>query len=115
MLIARFLSFFFFFAESSSPSHWRTTLKTFIFSLRNSESLPPFKYLAKYAYRAIYRSLYFGPSFGRKPDPYVRHRKSRSRIGAPYSVPPEVRNSGSVLGGTAGSFSPDNYEVFYLA
>ncbi|XP_074607190.1 uncharacterized protein LOC141860103 [Acropora palmata] len=77
--------------ESSSPSHWRTTLKTFIFSLRNSESLPPFKCLAKYAYRAIYRSPYFGPSFGRKPDLYVRHRRSRARIGAPYSVPPEVR------------------------
>ena len=32
----------------------------------------------------------------------------------PYSVPTEVKNKLKVLADVAGTFSPDNYEVFYL-
>ena len=94
---------------------WGETLKAFIFSLRNSESLPPFKCFAKYGKYAIYKDERYGPAFGDGPFYYVRYKRSLAHIDTPYSVPTEVSDRDNVLTGTYGRFSPDNYEVFYLA
>ena len=109
MLIARFL----FFADTTDD--WGETLKAFIFSLRNSESLPPFKCLAKYGKYAIYKDVDYGPSFGDGPFFYIKYKRSLAYIHTPYSVPTEVSYRDNVLIGTSGPFSPNNYEVFYLA
>ena len=108
-------SSFSFFADTTDD--WGDTLKAFIFSLKNSESLPPFKCFAKYGKYAIYKDIHYGPSFGKRRYLSVgyRYRRSRAHIPASYSVPPEVSNKWNVLSGTHRSFSPDNYEVFYLA
>ena len=81
------------FAESTPRGVWGETLKAFIFSLKNSEGLPPFKCFAKYKYKAIYKNSAYGPSFG--SGPYFRiYGKSAQRsmavIEDPYSVPMEV-------------------------
>ena len=106
-------SLFSFFADTTDD--WGKTLKAFIFSLSNSESLPPFKCFAKYGKYAIYKDVDYGPSFGKGPYFGVRHRRSIAYIDNPYSVPIEVINKGKVLSGTYGYFLPDNYKVFYLA
>ena len=49
---------------AGSPWSWGETLKAFIFSLKNSEGLPPFKCFAKNKDHAIYKSSAYGPSFG---------------------------------------------------
>ena len=93
------------------------TINAFIFSLKNSEGLPPFKCFAKNKDGAIYKSSNFGPSFGIRPFLFIGRISKRSRacIGSPYSVPSEVKNEQTVLAGTPQTFYPDNYEVFYLA
>ncbi|XP_015749600.1 PREDICTED: uncharacterized protein LOC107329426 [Acropora digitifera] len=98
---------------------WGDTLKAFIFSLKNSEGLPPFKCFAENERKAIYKSSAYGPSFGE--GPFLRifgktTQRSMAVIGNPYRVPKEVRNKQRfVLVGTYKTFSPDNFEVFYLA
>ena len=106
------------FAESTLKGVWGETLKAFIFSLKNSEALPPFKCFAKDKYKAIFKNSAYGPSFGR--GPYFRiYGKSAQRslavIEKPYRTPIEVNNEDRILAGTYSYFSPDNYEVFYLA
>ena len=109
------------FAESTSLLGWGKTLKAFIFSLKNSEGLPPFKCLAKTKYTAIFKSTSYGPIFGEYPGLHISHSFSDGRAAAkatisePYIVPTEVNNTYKVLAGTTGYFYPDNYEVFYLA
>ena len=108
------------FAESSVRVTYGKTLKAFIFSLKNDKALPPFKCLAKDKENAIYKKSSFGPSFGRGACLSIGFRRDRARaeICYPYSVPVEVRNkanSRSVLGGTSGYITLENYEVFYLA
>jgi len=92
------------------------TLKAFIFSLKPSKPLPPFKCLVKDGSNAIKRDRSFGPMFGRL---FIANEKKRSRatIHTSYSVPFEVKEQDRkiVLVGTASNFDPDNYEVFYLA
>ncbi|XP_067048271.1 uncharacterized protein [Acropora muricata] len=91
------------------------TLKAFIFSLKNSEALPPFKCLAENNRNAIYMSSSYGPSFGAGPFLYiVSQSQSMAVIGDPYSIPKEVTRKDTVLAGKP-LFTPDNYEVFYLA
>ena len=103
------------FAESPKRSKSGNTLKAFIFSLKNSEALPPFKCLVENELKAIYMSSSYGPSFGAGPFLYiVSQSQSKAVIGDPYSVPKEVLNEETVLAGTP-FFTPDNYEVFYLA
>ena len=107
------------FAESSSTGKWGNSLKAFIFSLSNSKALPPFKCLAKDKVGAIYSNSNDGPSFGQHPSLFITYPVSRSKAGIdlPYEVPKEVNNVDprQVLANTNWSFSPDNYEVFYLA
>ena len=104
------------FADSSDKSG--NTLRAFIFSLKNSEGLPPFKCLAEDKSKAIYKGSYHGPSFGDGPFLKIEGLSaegSQAHIVKPYKAPMEVKNKQSVLAGTAGFFTPDNYEVFYLA
>ena len=104
------------FADSTSRRTRRgNTLKAFIFSLKNSEALPPFKCLAKNKRNAIYMSSSYGPSFGAGPFLYIVSQSlSMAVIGDPYSIPKEVTRKDTVLAGTP-LFTPDNYEVFHLA
>ena len=110
-------SLFYSFAESPSAGTWGETLKAFVFSLKNSEDLPPFKCFAKNQYRTVYKSSSYGPKFGKLE---IAYRYSNKRVEAraflykPYGVPAEVKNSYNDLVGTAKPFSPDNYEVFFL-
>ena len=102
------------FADSTSRRPRRgNTLKAFIFSLKNSEALPPFKCLAENKHNAIYMSSSYGPSFGAGPFLYIA-RISKAVIGDPYSVPKDVQRKETVLAGQS-FFNPDNYEVFHLA
>lgn len=107
------------FAESpKSKAIKGHTLKAFIFSLKSIETLPPFKCLAEKKDNAIYKRSTYGPSFGRGPFVYIdQFKEALARIGTPYSLPIEVNKEDSrcVLAGTKEIFSPDNYEVFYLA
>ena len=108
------------FAELASGRTEGKTRKAFIFSLKNSEALPPFKCLATYERKAIYKNLNYGPSFGRGPYFTIygtSAQDSMASIQYPYSVPREfqVNSKECVLAGTKETFSPDNYEVFYLA
>ncbi|KAK2557567.1 hypothetical protein P5673_020326 [Acropora cervicornis] len=102
---------------SPSAGTWGETLKAFVFSLKNSEDLPPFKCFAKNQYRTVYKSSSYGPKFGKLE---IAYRYSNKRVEAraflykPYGVPAEVKNSYNDLVGTAKPFSPDNYEVFFL-
>ena len=112
--VNRFLSCF---AESREDvGH---TLKAFIFSLKNSEGLPPFKCLAKDKRNAIYDSSVYGPTFGKGSSfttgENLAWATAKAWIGAPYSVPKEVTDKKGVLAGNTGNFYPDNYEVFSLA
>ncbi|XP_067056030.1 uncharacterized protein [Acropora muricata] len=95
------------------------TLKAFIFSLKNSEGLPPFKCLAKDKRNAIYDSSVYGPTFGKGSSfttgENLAWATAKAWIGAPYSVPKEVTDKKGVLAGNTGNFYPDNYEVFSLA
>ena len=95
------------------------TPKSFIFSLKNSEGLPPFKCLAKDKRNAIYDSSVYGPTFGEgeafTTGENEAYPTAKAWIDAPYSVPIEVMDSNGVLAGNNGNFNPDNYEVFSLA
>ena len=103
------------FAESPRRPTRGNTLKAFIFSLKNSEALPPFKCVAENERNAIYMSSSYGPSFGAGPFLYIFGQSlSKAVIGDPYSAPKEVQNKQTVLAGTP-FFTPDNYEVFHLA
>ena len=108
---------FSFFADSSGT--WGETLKAFIFSIKNCEGLPPFKCFAENKRKAIYKNSDYGPSFGE--GPFLRvfgkyAQRSLADIPLPYIVPKEVSNNYRVvLAGTYRTFSPDNYEVLYLA
>ena len=107
------------FAESNPVGTWSDTPKAFIFSLKNSERLPPFKCLAKDKRKAIYKNSLYGPSFGEGPFFCIAYPKedSLAEIGTPYSAPIEVNNKANVLAGPLRYgfyFTPDNYEVFYL-
>ena len=110
-------SLFYSFAESPSAGTWGETLKAFVFSLKNSEDLPPFKCFAKNQYRTVYKSSSYGPKFGKLE---IAYRYSSKRVEAraflykPYGVPAEVKNNYNVLVGTAKPFSPNNYEVLFL-
>lgn len=105
---------------AGSRNGWGETLKAFIFSLENSEGLPPFKCSAKNGKNAIWDSSYYGPAFGRYPGLHISSRLSdvgaeaMATISEPYSVPTGVKNTIKVLAGTTGYFFFDNYEVFYL-
>ena len=105
---------------AGSRCGWGETLKAFIFSLKNSEGLPPFKCFAKNGKNAIWDIPYNGPTFGKYPGLHISHglsdigAEAMATISEPYSVPTGVNNAYKVLAGTTGCFFFDNYEVFYL-
>ena len=92
------------------------TPNAFIFSLNNSEGLPPFMSKVKQGFKhlAIYRHSDNGPSFGN--DLIIKDIISRSTasLGAFYSVPASVKDKDEILKGPGTHFSPDKVEVFYL-
>ena len=96
------------------------TSEAFIFSLNNSKGLAPFVSKVKpgKAGKAIYRSSYYGPNFGRDLIIYVeasRKMRSEASLGNDYPVPASVKDKGrTILTGKDGFFSPDEVEVFYL-
>ncbi|XP_067048352.1 uncharacterized protein [Acropora muricata] len=107
--------------ESPSSGTWGETLNAFIFFLKKSERLPPFKCFAKDKSKAIYKSSGYGPIFGEDTGLLICSKFSQGRaeakvtISESYSVPAEVNDNYNVLAGTAAACFPhDNYEVFYL-
>ncbi|XP_067057279.1 uncharacterized protein [Acropora muricata] len=94
------------------------TPKAFIFSLENKKALPPFICLPKNSQNAINKGEDLGPSFGNQLFITTPKRESMARIPDSYIVPTEVNLDNAwrrkILAGEAGTFSPYNYEVFYL-
>ena len=69
--------------------------------------------------KAIYRKPGYGPTFGGGQDIRIANSASSNndsyaRIGHSYSVPSGVRDRQMILAGTC-KFTPDDWEVFYLA
>ena len=90
-----------------------------MFSLRNSENLPPFKAplkanTAQYAMVTIY---VYGPIFGNGHDLVIENNAasntgSYTDFGMGYQAPSGVVNPKTVLAGSR-DFTPDEVEVFY--
>ena len=112
------LCFIFVLLESSGG--YGATSEAFIFSLNNSEGLPPFlsEVTPRKVGSAIHRHSYYGPKFGLDLVIHVeqsRKHTSKAILGDYYSVPDSVKDKGStILKGGGGNFSPDEVEVFYL-
>ena len=112
------LCFIFVLLESSGG--YGATFEAFIFSLNNSEGLAPFvsKVTPGKAGKAIEKSSYYGPNFGRDLVIHVEEKRkgdSEANLGHDYSVPASAKDKGStILTGKRGLFSPDEVEVFYL-
>ena len=107
------------FAESLAKGTSGNTLQAFIFSLKSGKDLPPFKCLATERDGAIYKSSYYGPTFGKSQALRIfgiDATRSRAWIKSPYTVPAAVSpiNDKVVLAGIGSTFRPTNYEVFYL-
>jgi len=102
---------------SESDGSYGNTSNAFIFSLRNNEGLGPFKSMAKNPSHAIYRSPEYGPAFGEDlviGDNANLENDSVSDFGSEYFVPSGVQDRQTILAGSI-IFTPDEYEVFYLA
>jgi len=100
-----------------SSGSWSSTSNAFIFSLRNKEGLRPFKSTVTRPSYAILRSSYYGPVFGQDIRIYNNansNQYSYTRFGSSYSLPSEVQDQRTILAGT-NYFTPDDWEVFYLA
>ena len=71
---------------------------------------------------AIYRHPNRGPMFGVGPDIYIANnansdlgnKRSFTNLQQSYMVPSGVKDPHTILAGTF-FFTPDDYEVFYLA
>ena len=107
--------------ESSYGCVYGYTTNSFIFSLRNNEGLAPFKSMVIRPSLAIERWPGGGPTFGRGHDIFTAdnantNTKSYTDFGEwnSYAVPNGVRNKYTVLAGSE-HFTPDDWEVFYLA
>ena len=95
-----------------------------MYSLRNNDSLAPFKSSLKYEnhWRAIRRSTYSGPAFGGDCDLHIvdnagSNTNSHTNFGHIYNLPPGYTygqtNTRSLLGGSY-YFTPSEVEVLYL-
>ena len=109
----------------SDSNGYGSTSKAFIFSLKNKEGLGPFKsVVAAPAYAIRNRYALYGPTFGMGYDIYIadnanNNNNSFTDFDDPndknvYPVPVGTRDRRTILAGTYG-FSPDDWEVFYLA
>ena len=103
---------------SESSGGWSSTPNAFIFSLRNKEGLAPFKTMVTNTSYAIYRYPSIGPTFGWGDILIANNANSNNNsytdFGFRYSVPSGVQDKHTILAGTY-YFSPDDWEVFYLA
>lgn len=107
--------------ESFEQDRYAYTTNSFIFSLRNNEELAPFKSMVIRPSLAIERCSTCGPVFGRGHDLKIAdhantNTNSYTDFGewGSYAVPSGVRNQYTVLAGSE-HFTPDDWEVFYLA
>ena len=96
-----------------------STSSVFIFSLYNKESLGAFKSLVTSPMTAICRYSDFGPTCGGGHDVYIANnanstQNSYTDFDNSYSVSSGVQDQYTILGGTF-RFTPDDWEVFYLA
>ena len=87
---------------SKSSGSYAYTPNAFIFSLRNEESLGPFKSAVTYPPHAIYRSSKSGPVFGAGHDIYIANNansnvNSYTYFGHYYHVPSGVQDKNTVL------------------
>ena len=104
-------------SESPKNKKYGSTSKAFIFSLNNKEKLAPFKSMVKNQQRAIYRYVYYGPTFGTSDlliDRYgnLGHEIAKTDFGIDYFIPGNVTNRTTILAGVY-MFRPDEVEVFY--
>ena len=100
-----------------SSGSYTATSNAFIFSLRNSEGLGPFKSMVTKASRAIERYKLHGPTFGEGHDICINdnansNTNSYANFGHSYSVPSGVQDRKTILAGS-NKFTPDEVEVFY--
>ena len=107
--------------ESHDVRTYGYTTNSFIFSLRNNENLGPFKSMVIRPSLAIMRETVSGPTFGRGNDIHIANNANTNTNSYTdfgewrlYAVPSEVRNQYTVLAGSE-HFTPDDWEVFYLA
>jgi len=96
-----------------------TTNNAFIFSLRNKEGIPAFKSPVADPRGAIFRLSTYGPTFGGGIELYISdkaygNKNSFAFLGNSYPPPSGVQDQFTILGGSD-SFTPDEWEVFYLA
>ena len=118
MSMLLFVTLFLFSCSSESSGGFGNTSKAFIFSLSNKEDLKPFKSNVTRPERAIHRSSAYGPIFG-SGNIFIADRAnsnsiSYAHLGFSYSVPSGVTDQKTILAGSY-SFTPDDWEVFYLA
>ena len=118
-LILLFVTFILFSCPSESSGGYGTTSKAFIFSLNNKEGLKPFKSNVTIPGYAIYRRSGYGPAFGYGGNIHIADQansnaNSFTRFGHFYSVPSGVTDPQTILAGSY-YFTPDDWEVFYLA
>ena len=96
-----------------SSGGFRNTKNSFVFSLRNSEGLGPFKNNVTKPSEAIYTGSN-GIAFGGQ-DIWIRSDSRTSAVlGRAYYVPSGVSNKNTIMAGTI-FFTPNDWEVFYLA
>ena len=116
VIICYFL--FFFSCSSESSGGYSHTSKAFIFSLSNKEDLKPFKSNVRTPESAINRTPDYGPIFGYSDiaiaDQANSNSNSFTNFGFSFSVPSGVTDQYTILAGSY-SFTPDDWEVFYLA
>ena len=106
--------------SSESEEGYGSTTEAFIFSLRNKEAIGPFKSKVKINKndKAINNKPDYGPVFG-NGDIAIRSKansneESYTDFGKTYNVPEDVTHRNEILAGTH-RFTPDEWEVFYLA
>ena len=118
MLMLLFVTLFLFSCSSESSGGYGNTAKAFIFSLSNKEDLRPFKSIVRLPAYAIYRKSDYGPRFGARiiviADQANRNNFSRASLFFAYIAPSGVRYPKTILAGSY-YFTPDDWEVFYLA
>ena len=113
------ICYFVLFSCSSESSGGRGhTSKAFIFSLSNKEDLKPFKSNVRDPEYAINSRPEYGPIFGYVDIAIADQANSNSysytNFARSYSVPSGVTNPQTILAGSY-RFTPDDWEVFYLA
>ena len=111
-----------FYSPDSSGGYGYTS-KAFIFSLRNSRGLNPFKSMVKQPQYAIYKQSSYGPTFGYSYQLYIAdnanvgtpsHTKfDRYSSGSYSSFPGSSWRRSNILAGSQ-NFQIADWEVFYV-